>query len=290
MSSSSTPTQTPERDQQMLSIGRQCSHPSCLLVDFLPFKCQHCANSFCADHFKPVSHSCSKYDESKYNRVAPDCEPTLQRACSHSSREDPNIRMEHHLTRDCSVMTGRSLKTSSAPKCSRPKCGKVLFARIQCDKCFQRFCPEHRFPSSHNCISLSSSSTSNLIANIPSKASSQASTTSAGGLAAIKRAAASAKSMTSSPSTKFSAVPVLPAAKESAPSPGAVTSGPKPNTSVHNPFSKADRRSRQEKESQIRAMRARAQKGLLSEDEKVILASLEAERAHGHGDKDCVVM
>ena len=52
-------------------------------------------------------------------------------------------------------------------------------------------------------------------------------------------------------------------------------------------------------------MRARAQRGvslwflccgkltqlqLLSEDEKVILATLEAERAHGRGDKDCVIM
>lgn len=29
---------------------------------------------------------------------------------------------------------------------------------------------------------------------------------------------------------------------------------------------------------------------LLSEEEKVILASLEAERAHGSSDKDCVLM
>lgn len=50
------------------------------------------------------------------------------------------------------------------------------------------------------------------------------------------------------------------------------------------------RRSRQEKDSQIRAMRARAQKGLLSEDEKGILAALEAERRRGRGDKDCAVM
>ena len=98
--SSSTPIRSPERDQQMLAVGRECSHPSCLLVDFLPFKCQHCANSFCADHFKPASHSCSKYDEFKYDRVAPDCghfslavypkslivsRSSLQRTCCHSS-------------------------------------------------------------------------------------------------------------------------------------------------------------------------------------------------------------
>lgn len=47
--------------------------------------------------------------------------------------EDPNLRMERHLTMDCSVMTGRTQKASSTPRCPRPKCGKLLFAPIQCD-------------------------------------------------------------------------------------------------------------------------------------------------------------
>ena len=48
--------------------------------------------------------------------------------------EDPNIRMERHLAVDCSVMTGRrAQKASATPKCARPKCGKLLFAQIQCD-------------------------------------------------------------------------------------------------------------------------------------------------------------
>ena len=145
-----TTTPSPEHDQQILAIGRQCSHTSCLLVDFLPFKCQHCAHSFCAEHFKPESHNCPKYDESKYNRVTPDCKSCLSSTPSASSTrsylgplcnepvpippgEDPNIKMERHLTADCSVMTGRSHKASSSPKCAKPKCGKVLFAQIQCD-------------------------------------------------------------------------------------------------------------------------------------------------------------
>ncbi|KAH9179135.1 hypothetical protein EDB89DRAFT_1925469 [Lactarius sanguifluus] len=257
-----TPTPPPERDQQMLGIGRQCSHPS-----------------FCADHFKPELHSCSKYDETKYNRVAPDC-PLCNEPVPIPPGEDPNIRMERHLAVDCSVMTGRSHKASSAPKCARPKCGKVLFAQIQCDKCRQKFCPEHRFPNSHNCSSLSSLAVPTSISSAPSRASSRTSAVSASGLAAMKRATASAKSVVPSPSTKASTTP----AKETT-SASSAASGSK-----HSPFSKTDRRSKQEKESQIRAMRARAQKGLLSEEEKVILASLEAERAHGFGKKDCVVM
>ena len=47
--------------------------------------------------------------------------------------EDPNLRMERHLSTDCSVMTGRSQKASATPRCGRPKCGKLLFAPIQCN-------------------------------------------------------------------------------------------------------------------------------------------------------------
>ncbi|KAI0252447.1 hypothetical protein BJV78DRAFT_1275015 [Lactifluus subvellereus] len=258
--SSSTPIRSPERDQEMLAVGRQCSHLSCHLVDFLPFKCQHCADSFCADHFKPASHNCSKYDESKYDRVAPDC-PLCNEPVAIPPGEDPNIRMERHLTTDCSVMTGRSRKAGSTPKCARPKCGKVLFAQIQCDKCHQKFCPEHRFPNSHNCSSLASSSPS--VASTPSKASSQSPVTTTSGMAAMKRAAASVKAAVSSPAK--------------APSASRPPEATAPSSGV-------------ERESQIRAMRARAQRGLLSEDEKVILASLEAQRAHGSNDKDCVAM
>ncbi|KAH9997991.1 hypothetical protein BJV77DRAFT_940913 [Russula vinacea] len=232
-SSSSTPSPSRDRDQQLLAVGRQCSHPSCRLVDFLPFKCQHCANSFCADHFKPAAHSCAKYDEAKFNRVVPDC-PLCNEPVPIPPGQDPNIRMERHLSIDCSVMTGRSQKASSTPRCARPKCGKLLFAQIQCDKCHQKFCPEHRFPSSHNCSSISS--TVLPPASAPIKPSSQASAVSASGLAAIKRAASSVKP--SAPSaTKSSTVP--PPTKGAASSSGAVASGSKTNTSHSNrPFSK----------------------------------------------------
>ncbi len=60
--------------------------------------------------------------------------------------EDSNIRMERHLTRECSFMTGRSQKANATPKCARPKCGKLLFAQIQCDVSFHFFegvSPDH---------------------------------------------------------------------------------------------------------------------------------------------------
>ena len=47
--------------------------------------------------------------------------------------QDPNIRMEQHISTQCSVMTGKSGKAKSGPTCARGKCGKVLFAPIRCD-------------------------------------------------------------------------------------------------------------------------------------------------------------
>ncbi|KAI0259832.1 hypothetical protein BC834DRAFT_904193 [Gloeopeniophorella convolvens] len=289
MSSSATPT--PDRDQQMLSVGRQCAHPSCHLVDFLPFKCQHCAESFCADHFKPASHTCPRYDETKFNRVAPDC-PLCNEPVPIPPGEDPNIRMERHLTVDCSVMTGRSRKANATPKCSKPKCGKVLIAQIQCDKCRQKFCqsiasrvhttalPSQHLAPLHRLRHTEQSELSGLCTHRSCVRNHEArrGVCEHCGIPIIGQDPRQGRRpFVFREGSSFQGHPIL----------GAVASSSK---SVHNPFSKTDRRSKQEKESQLRAMRARAQKGLLSEDEKVILASLEAERAHGHGDKDCVVM
>lgn len=50
----------------------------------------------------------------------------------------------------------------------------------------------------------------------------------------------------------------------------------------------SDRRAKAERESRRKAMQARAKKGLLTEDEKLILATEEASRAEDKN--DCVVM
>jgi hypothetical protein len=130
---SNTPTpDTTERDAQLLSIGHQCSSPLCRLVDFLPFKCAHCAQPFCADHYLPTSHACAKYDPAQHDRVAPDC-PMCGTPVAIPPGEDPNARMERHFARECAVMTGRAAKKS--PTCAHKKCEKILYAPISCDVC-----------------------------------------------------------------------------------------------------------------------------------------------------------
>ncbi|KIK99848.1 hypothetical protein PAXRUDRAFT_822300 [Paxillus rubicundulus Ve08.2h10] len=156
---SSTANANSDRDAQLLSVGRQCSESSCLLVDFLPFKCQHCSQSFCGEHFLVTAHRCPKYDESKYNRVAPSC-PLCNSPVAIPQGEDPNIRVERHILTECSVMTGKSGRSRSQPVCARGKCGKVLYAPIGCNDCHKQYCPQHRFPKDHGCSSLPSGATS----------------------------------------------------------------------------------------------------------------------------------
>ncbi|RPD62329.1 hypothetical protein L227DRAFT_498826 [Lentinus tigrinus ALCF2SS1-6] len=225
MSGTSTPT--PERDTQLLDVGKQCSAPSCLLVDFLPFKCQHCGEPYCGDHFLPTTHSCAKYDATKHDRIAPSCEPgpLCNTPVAIPPGQDPNIRMERHINTECSVMTGRKAK-SGTPTCARPKCGKVLFSPIRCDSCKQQFCPQHRFPKDHTCTTANrSSSKQTSPADAWANVSSQTSAASAAAIAAIKRAATTTPSSSARPptSSKSQSAPVKSVASSSRSNPFSAT-------------------------------------------------------------------
>ncbi|KAI9573526.1 hypothetical protein HD554DRAFT_2056792 [Boletus coccyginus] len=259
-----------ERDAQLLSVGQQCSESSCLLVDFLPFRCQHCSNSFCGEHFLVAAHRCPQYDESKHNRVAPSC-PLCNTPVAIPPGEDPNIRMERHISTECSVVTGKSGRTRSQPVCARGKCGKVLYAPIPCNACKKQYCPQHRFPKDHSC-----SSPAPTVAS-PSKSLNTSS------LASFKLSAKTSTTQTSNASSSRS--PPLPSSSE--------PSTPSNVAALRNPFSKTDRRAKAEGESRRKAMLERARKGLLTEQEKLLLAEEEAQRAKkvsSKTDKDCAVM
>ncbi|KAF9523608.1 hypothetical protein CPB83DRAFT_951338 [Crepidotus variabilis] len=266
---------TSQRDAELLAVGKQCSHSSCNLVDFLPFKCHHCQDSFCQEHFKVDDHKCPKYDESQHNRVAPNC-PLCNIPIAFRQGQDPNVRMDQHLETECSVTTGR-VKSKSTPVCARPTCKKVLFSPIRCDKCRQQFCPAHRFPGDHTCASQTASSTaqSNMYSRFEATSK---------GLAAKASAAASSAASSAAKKSPTTAKPIAKAS--SAPAAGSSTTS---NAGPKLPFAKmkTNSRAKAERESRLKAMRARAQKGLLSDEQLVIL---EAEEAAAKDGKDCIVM
>ncbi|KAI0789737.1 hypothetical protein C8Q75DRAFT_764734 [Abortiporus biennis] len=277
-------TSSTERDEQLLGIGKQCSAPLCHLVDFLPFKCQHCGQDFCQEHFMPKGHNCDKYDEYKHNRIAPDC-PFCKVPIAIPPGQDPNARLEHHFETDCPVLTGKNSKAKSSPRCARAKCGKVLFSPIRCEKCREQFCPAHRYPDSHSCTSRTTTATPS-----PSQSSrnlNAASPASAAAMAAIKRTMNSTQSSVSSSRGKPDSTTVSASqSKQKVTSVAAKASTSTPKT-TSNPFSATDRRAKAERESKLKAMGERAKKGLLSEQEKEVLAA--EEEAMRNRKDDCII-
>jgi len=268
----SSPAESAERETQLLSIGKQCSASSCILVDYLPFKCQHCEQSFCGEHFKVESHKCPKYDESKFDRVAPNC-PLCNQPVAIPPNQDPNIRMEQHLTKDCFVMTGKTAQARSVPQCARAKCSKPLYAPIRCNQCKEQFCAQHRFPADHNCTPIPAPTTGNRLGAAPMKSLADLYSKTSN---STKKAGNALSSVKTSVSLKSASAKVNQSAG--------------PSTAPKNPVTilKTDRRAKAERESRRKAMEARAQKGLLSEEEK---AKWEAEEAqHRDGKGDCCIM
>jgi len=227
------------------------------------------------------AHKCPKYDETKFNRVSPNC-PLCNVVVSVLPGQDANVAVEAHFAKDCSAMTGKA-KAKSTPVCAKARCGKSLFAPIRCTKCNQEFCPAHRFPADHSCSSAGASEQSGQRRTTGPTAGSRllhlnakASIAGAATVGAIKTMTSGGQASSSRP-TAVSAT---------------TTAVTKSGSQAHNLFSKTDRRARAERESRRKAMLERAKKGLLSEEERLILATEEAERAQ-HGDtdkKDCIVM
>ncbi|KAF6757431.1 hypothetical protein DFP72DRAFT_891131 [Ephemerocybe angulata] len=240
-----------EPDVHMLNIGTQCADPLCRLVDFLPFKCPHCESSFCQEHYKVDAHKCPEYDETKHNRVAPDC-PFCHIPVAVRPGQDPNERLELHFERECSVLTGKT-QAKNTPHCAKGTCRKVLFSPIKCDTCRQQFCPAHRFPSDHTCRAPQS----RLLGSTQSQVSE------AMRLPSFSGASDAAKNLNAKASVAVANV--------SASTPG------KP--AGNNVFRQTDRRAKAERESRLKGMRVRNQKGLLSAEEK-----------DQKQDKDCVIM
>ncbi|EGW34989.1 uncharacterized protein SPAPADRAFT_48045 [Spathaspora passalidarum NRRL Y-27907] len=65
-------TQHPTKDQGIIDIGKNCSY--CNQLDFLPFVCEFCKQTFCSNHRKIDQHDCvnrDMFDRSPTRSVSP---------------------------------------------------------------------------------------------------------------------------------------------------------------------------------------------------------------------------
>ncbi|RHZ64771.1 hypothetical protein Glove_320g55 [Diversispora epigaea] len=133
---------------ELPNIGRHCAHTDCKLLDYLPIKCQNCQNYYCSDHFKPNQHSCINLPPSEDVRV-PIC-PICSAPVPFSRGEDPNIRMDQHISNDCTPAP-KTTSSKSFNSCSFGKCKNRVAVQILCSGCGKNYCIKHRLGYDHLC-------------------------------------------------------------------------------------------------------------------------------------------
>ncbi|XP_043265886.1 AN1-type zinc finger protein 1-like [Colletes gigas] len=86
-------------------IGTRCSIKDCKQLNFLPFVCNHCHDTFCKEHFHIASHKCSSFREN---------------------------------------VVSTKTKASNYV-CSDESCKETSPIEMQCIKCKKHFCLQHRY-------------------------------------------------------------------------------------------------------------------------------------------------
>ncbi|XP_050498402.1 AN1-type zinc finger protein 1-like [Diabrotica virgifera virgifera] len=89
---------------ELPDIGKQCAHPQCKQLDFLPLNCK-CGKTFCSDHFTIHAQEC----------------------------EVSKILSEDELK-----------KIENVYICSHPHCKERSIVALICKRCKQHFCVQHR--------------------------------------------------------------------------------------------------------------------------------------------------
>lgn len=132
-------------------LGARCALSTCGTLDYLPYRCNHCRNQFCASHSQPSAHKCTAPTAS--TRDVPTCPLCLAPVPRHGT-ESADIAVSRHIDAGC------PRRVRNNPLCSKQACGKRDPASTHCATCKKVFCLSHRLEQDHDCISPSTSSKS----------------------------------------------------------------------------------------------------------------------------------
>ncbi|KAK0672529.1 putative AN1-type zinc finger protein [Cercophora samala] len=116
-------------------IGSHCQYPPCNQLDFLPFKCQSCSQTYCSDHRTEDGHDCpQKGAWATSRRLAEQSKASLG---------------AHKQVRDRDVLY--------AKPCAEGACkttiGTSLVPGVHCTACRRDYCLKHRLEEDHDCKS-----------------------------------------------------------------------------------------------------------------------------------------
>ncbi|KAF9574044.1 zinc finger, AN1-type domain [Mortierella alpina] len=139
---------------ELPSIGKHCSDSTCSQLDFLPFSCQYCKQIFCQDHWRLEGHVCPKRDEAtQQDQRVPIC-PLCSKPVPVKKGEDPNLRMEQHISAGCPEPATTTSKPIYTNSCHFKACKNRSAIPIICQKCRLNYCLKHRLEGDHACATL----------------------------------------------------------------------------------------------------------------------------------------
>eukprot|EP01113_Clastostelium_recurvatum_P045299 TRINITY_DN7767_c0_g1_i1.p1 TRINITY_DN7767_c0_g1~~TRINITY_DN7767_c0_g1_i1.p1 ORF type:complete len:183 (-),score=3.69 TRINITY_DN7767_c0_g1_i1:41-517(-) len=127
------------------TLGKQCSYPLCRQLDFLPFTCDDCKDSFCLEHRRPGDHECASaqaHEPTKGGHTAT-C-PLCSQILPVPAGQDTNARVEAHISSGCTKKS--AIKVHKCDKCKASESFPII-----CKDCGNNYCLRHRFFSDHAC-------------------------------------------------------------------------------------------------------------------------------------------
>ena len=118
-------------DSDLEAIGAHCSYEYCNQLDFLPFRCDSCKQTYCLDHRTESAHACPNPG-----------------AWAAARRSQPSSTTQ--LSQKPTVITGT--------QCSDPQCKTLIHTHtsvgVQCPTCNRSYCLKHRLKEDHSCSTL----------------------------------------------------------------------------------------------------------------------------------------
>eukprot|EP00035_Acanthoeca_spectabilis_P030714 m.10579 g.10579 ORF g.10579 m.10579 type:complete len:281 (+) comp4335_c0_seq1:176-1018(+) len=126
--------------------GKHCAHPGCNALDFLPYRCDGCSATFCADHRTYASHNCAS--PGTVSREVPRC-PLCQTEVALKQGQSLDQAVNDHINAGCKKNAGKGKTYGNA--CSKKGCKKKEVIPVVCKRCGRNFCLSHRFEADHNC-------------------------------------------------------------------------------------------------------------------------------------------
>lgn len=144
---------------ELPDVGKNCFLSTCKQLDFLPVKCDACANLFCKEHSTYDAHSCV-IGQSKDRRV-PVC-PLCSQPISMAANDNPDLKVNEHIENHCKSDLAKHKRSN---RCKVKGCKERQLVPILCVTCKQNYCLRHRHENDHECSAKSTSQSQNRAAS-----------------------------------------------------------------------------------------------------------------------------